>query len=69
MGEKSKIKYCHTRGYKMTYYETLKNKADECRKAARKTKGFMRKVWLNHAARLELMAGNLPVIIANNKVE
>lgn len=48
----------------MTRYETLKEKAQKCREAAKKTTGKMRKIWLIKAADLEAMAANLPLVKA-----
>lgn len=53
----------------MTRYEDLQKKANKCRKAAFKTRGFMRLVWLEKANRLENLAANLPLNRANQKYE
>lgn len=54
----------------MTRYEELKNKADNCRlTAAKLPEGFMKWVWLEHARKLESLAGSLPLNRANQIVK
>ena len=43
----------------MTKYVTLMNKAELCRKAAKKTKGTMQKIWIQKAESLEFKANSL----------
>lgn len=45
----------------MTRYEELINKANLCRKAAFRTEGQMRLIWLEKAMKLETLAANLPL--------
>lgn len=47
-----------------TLYETLMDKANLCRIAARRTRGYMRDIWLKKAYELELKAANMPVTMA-----
>lgn len=52
----------------MTLYETLKEKAERCRRAAiNSTNEEMRAIWLKHAEKLEERAGNLPVVKATQR--
>lgn len=53
----------------MTRYEQLKDKADNCRLIARKTKGFMQWVWIEKANKLEELALNLPLNRASQIVK
>lgn len=55
------IKNIVNREIKLTRYEELKNKAEECRRAARRTSGFMQWIWLDKAKQLEELAANLPL--------
>lgn len=52
----------------MTRFEELQAKAQKCREAALRTRGFMRYVWLDHATELEKLAANLPLTRATQKV-
>lgn len=45
----------------MSKYEILMNKAELCKKAAKKTKGSMQKIWLQKADQLEYKANSLPL--------
>ena len=53
----------------MTRYEELKNKADRCRRTARKTSGFMQWVWIEKANKLEELAANLPLTRATQIIK
>lgn len=51
----------------MTRYEKLIHKAELCRQAAGKTKGKMKRMWIEKANALEIEAGNLPLVKANER--